>query len=247
MSSIMVLNFLLLPSPKCWDYSLIFYMPLRIKSRTSLGKKRYILSPQCLILKIVLWCCHHGPYWYGLCCHLRPWWCSGPWSYCSLSLCRCLWPVLPPKAMRMSMVYAVAWSHVDIYGLSWRLRPCWCSCPVLPRAVMMSVASAETILMCVVCTAAWDHAEVCGICRCVDVCGQCFCQKSCVNSWSILPLTVKNKEDTSAMVLMTTDSQLIGHRRLLWQPLLPHENQCNSLDRKPSKRNSKNCDKDGEM
>lgn len=59
-----------------------------------------------------------------LCCLLYSWWCSGPgycWgtclgprTYCSLSLCWCPWPELPPKVTQYSMVCAATWSHRSI-------------------------------------------------------------------------------------------------------------------------------------
>ena len=61
----------------------------------------------------------------------------------------------------------------------------------------------------------------------------------------MLLLTVKSKEATFAVILMITDSQL--RRRLVEasvtiSPLSPN----NSLDRKPSKRTLKMCDRDAE-
>jgi hypothetical protein len=57
---------------------------------------------------------------HGLGCHLRPWWhlgpcclqgpCLGLWSYGCQGLCWLLRPVLPPKAMWLSMVCAASWT-----------------------------------------------------------------------------------------------------------------------------------------
>jgi hypothetical protein len=64
----------------------------------------------------------------------------------------------------------------------------------------------------------------------------------------MLPLAVKDKEATFALVLMTADPQL--RKRDIegfWQPL-PHPiHKSNSLDRKPPKRTLKIFDKDAEV
>lgn len=62
-------------------------------------------------------------------CHLRPWWCLGPcfhqelclgpWSYYSWSLCCCVRPALPSKAMQMFVVWAATWSPVVVWALYW--------------------------------------------------------------------------------------------------------------------------------
>lgn len=61
--------------------------------------------------------------------------------------------------------------------------------------------------------------------------------------WSVLQLTVKDKETSTAVVSTTADAQLKKgrHRRLLGQPL--SLNKRNNLYRKPLKRSHKNCDK----
>lgn len=66
----------------------------------------------------------------------------------------------------------------------------------------------------------------------------------------MLLLTVKGKEASSAVVLMTADSQLRkedkeGFCGNLYTPsILPKRN---SLDRKPMERTLENCDKDAEV
>lgn len=52
-------------------------------------------------------------------------------SCCSWSQCWCLWPIWPPKAMQISMVYAAAWDHADVYGPGFLWGPClglWSYC-----------------------------------------------------------------------------------------------------------------------
>lgn len=89
------------------------------------------------------------------------------------------------------------------------------------------------------CTVTGDYAEVCGAC--------CY-PKPFLRSYA-LPLTVKVKEVTFAVVGMTTDSQL--RKRNIQDfcdnpyPLLEPKN--NSLDRKPLKGTLKICDKDTEV
>lgn len=150
----------------------------------------------------------------GLLCLLSPWWCLGPcchrgprqdlWSYCSLAMCWCLWPVLPPKARWMSTLCALDWIHVDVCGLCCRWVPCQRVWPEL---------SSETTLMSVACAEAEGH---------VDVCGLYCCQKPRGSPWSLLPLTIKGKEASFAVVLMITDSQLrMGDTEGLWENLSP--------------------------
>jgi hypothetical protein len=90
----------------------------------------------------------------GLCYHGRP---CDVWVQCFyLKLCWyqgphwCMWPVLPPKAMMMSLVSDTAkgrgpcwysWSaatgsHTDDYGSCWHHTPCRCSWSMLLLAVM---------------------------------------------------------------------------------------------------------------
>ena len=63
---------------------------------------------------------------------------------------------------------------------------------------------------------------------------------------SMIPLTIKGKEATFKVVLMTVDSKLRKSDiegfcdNTLLSPL-------DNLDRKPSKRTLKNCDKDAEV
>lgn len=64
----------------------------------------------------------------GLHCHSRSWWCPGHMASAeahvcvhectTVSLCQCLWPMLPPKAMLMSVVcmHVAAWGHVNDWG-----------------------------------------------------------------------------------------------------------------------------------
>lgn len=42
---------------------------------------------------------------------------SGPWPCSSRGLGECLCPMLPPEAMRISLIWASTWSHVNVPGL----------------------------------------------------------------------------------------------------------------------------------
>lgn len=71
-------------------------------------------------------CCHLGhTNLSGLHCPLSAWSSPGPkytwglylglWSYCSLGLSWCPWPVFPPKSLQMLWVWANTWGHVRIW------------------------------------------------------------------------------------------------------------------------------------
>jgi hypothetical protein len=71
---------------------------MAVRNRKIWGNRGTVLDPGC----------PHGPH-------------QGPWSYCSWGHWG-LWPELPPKAKRMSMVLASTWDHVDNLG-SWSEWP----------------------------------------------------------------------------------------------------------------------------
>lgn len=62
-------------------------------------------------------------------------------------LCICI----PKPTMLKSLFCSATWSHVDMSGLHYHLRPCSCSWPLLKQKAM---------LMSVVCTATGDQAEL---------------------------------------------------------------------------------------
>lgn len=85
----------------------------------------------------------------------------------------------------------------------------------------------------------------------MDIHGPWCCKKLCGSPSSVLPLTIKGKEDTLAVLLMTADSQLIkrGMEGFYDNPYPYHTTSLKNRtepvsDRKPLTRNHKNCDKD---
>lgn len=75
---------------------------------------------------------------------------------------------------------------------------------------------------------------------------RCF-QKPCVNPCFVLLLTVKGKEDTFNMVLMTACSQLRKRDTPDSRPLIPFQKK-ELLRQKGIEENSfKNCDKDAKV
>lgn len=128
---------------------------------------------------------------YGPSCH-QGLWCF-PCFSCSQGPCGCLRPVFPLKVMSisvgpvvaggymmvsvihvaaqghvMSLVCAPAVSYVDVYGLCYLLKSCWCPWLMLPLVVLLSVA----------CAATEGHD---------GVCVPCFRELCCLWLWSVLP------------------------------------------------------------
>lgn len=85
-------------------------------------------------------------YWYGLRMQQRP--LMSTWLQIV-----CLLPVLPPKARRMPMIYAIAWDYVDVCGLTCHQGPCSCEWPVQPpEATVISLGLTTTKV----------NVEICG-------------------------------------------------------------------------------------
>lgn len=191
-----------------------------------------------------------------LCYHLKPlWWYLGPccqqglfgcpWFWCSWGLCWYPRFILPQRARFIWMTCASTWDHGDARSmlllramsgpgvlLSWVL--CWCPWPLLPLRAMIEVLASAV---------AKDNIYGNGVCYHQRPRDLCCLQKSCVGPWSMLPLTVKGKEATFAIVLVTTDSQL-RKRDMEGQPIPPAYSipslKSNIIERKPSKRTLKN-------
>lgn len=119
------------------------------------------------------------------------------------SLC----PVLSPNIMPKSVIYAVAWSRIDVWPML-RLSSMSRSKVILqPRSVLIwPVLTMESVGMSMVCL--------------------CYSLKLCRHLWSItrnheeapwsqLHLTVKNKEATLAVTLCRPTIEKEGHGRLL--------------------------------
>lgn len=122
----------------------------------------------------------------------------------------CPWLKVPLKAIQMPLVWAAAWSHVDVYGPCCIQGPYWCKWPVQPPEVMVMnrsmlpprVVSGSVLLlqqraMLMWCTATRGHAEVHGSCWCWRLCG--YLKKPCVSPWCVFWLTVKSKKVTFAI------------------------------------------------
>lgn len=82
----------------------------------------------------------------------------------------------------------------------------------------------------------------------MDIHGPWCCKKLCGSPSSVLPLTIKGKEDTLAVLLMTADSQLIkrGMEGFYDNPYPYHTTSLKNRtepvsNRKPLTRNHKNC------
>lgn len=101
----------------------------------------------------------------------------------------------------------------------------------------------ETMLMSVVLAASKDLVwlGVWSYCNGDHVPGLCSLQKPSGSPSSMFPLTGKSEESSLALISITSDAQL--HRWFLWRPLCqpsPLAKECNSLNRKISKRTLKN-------
>jgi hypothetical protein len=176
-----------------------------------------------------------GPSFYysqGLCLH--------PWPvlplmakldicslYCSLKLCWCLRAMAATGGhndvsdLCRTWYLGGIWAHVASGGLCqvyvWlhypnadgssvpMLPPCWCLWAMrLPRAMLTWI----------LCSATRDHVKASGTCWCwdhVDAHGPSCHQKPKGSPWSMLLLTVKAKEATYAMPLLTIDSLMPCH------------------------------------
>lgn len=191
----------------------------------------------------------------SLCCHLRPWWCVSLCSYCSRDLLWwCLWPMLLPSAIWMSIVCTSTWSHIDIHEFCCQWGPHWSE---------RSTLQPETTVMSLVC----DVTEGCDF-----VCGTCIIGGPRWCLWSILESMLRSmacvdagdhvcpwsvmSPDTMCKPMIYAPADYRGqgcyflhgnddHRltvekeghKWLWQPLLPFlPNKSNSSDKKPLKK-----------
>lgn len=151
----------------------------------------------------------------------------------------CVWSVLSPEAMLMTVAYAATKGHDTVHGLSCSHGLCWCSWSFLPaeatkRCMVCAAEGCVDIQMCMVCAPSRGHVDVHGLCYhrrlcwclwfvllpetmlmsmvlaegLVDVRGPRCQQKLCGSPWSLLPLTLKGKQASFVVVSVTTDSQL---------------------------------------
>jgi len=115
----------------------------------------------------------------------------GPCYY--QSLCKCLWSVLPPEDMLVSVGQAAAQDHVDMIDLIFQLKPCWWLLSVfLPEAILLLVANCllpEAMRMCVVWTDSWGYIVYLGLC-----CSWYVTIHSLITMWyvTILLLVIKD-------------------------------------------------------
>lgn len=149
----------------------------------------------------------------------------GPWSHWSWGWCP--QPMSPLKARQASVACAAVWRHVDVLVLWCQLGSCGWGHPVLSsEAILMSVLCAategpclglqsvlvhESLLVSVAHAVTRGHAEVYGTCwhgRTGGCQGSVLLPDTMWSQWSVLLLTVQDKEASSAVVLMTADSQL---------------------------------------
>lgn len=95
-----------------------------------------------------------------------------------------------------------------LWPMPW--RPGWCLWPVMwPRAMVVCLVhtTVESWVDVLVCAAMKDHAEVCSM---------CWYWRPCETPWSVIPMTVKGKEDTFAWCWWLQTHSRESHRRLLW-------------------------------
>lgn len=141
--------------------------------------------------------------------------------------------------MRMSVICAAAWIHVDFHGLCCFWAPCWCEWSVLPpEAMVMSLdlCCHQGLWWCPW-PLQWQRALMMSIyglychrrprwglwhmltpeTRWISLILAGCHRKPGVSPWSMFLLTVKGKEASFAMVLMTAESQLRKTQKLLWQ------------------------------
>lgn len=148
-----------------------------------------------------------------------------------------------------------------ISGLCCHLKPCWCSWDKLPQGIIlapMACVALAGLLMSLICAAAEGCAVVCGLycpwrlcwsVACADV-GQCGCQ------WSMVLLEIHDSRFCWLKRVRTLPLHCIDDCRLrvgTWRasvttPTLTLDStpKSNNLDRKPSKKMLKTCDKDAE-
>lgn len=151
---------------------------------------------------------------------------------------------LQHKSVLMSVACVKTKCHVDVYGLCYSMKPCWCEWAKLPLRAMLShhlktcwCPRPVLLLRAVMVSLASVPIE-----GCVNVMGYCY-PRPCWGPWyvpeamwmSVVCAVVRNLTHASAgyksqgsyfyMVLITADSQLRKtdiDRRLLWQPLSPY-------------------------
>lgn len=108
-------------------------------------------------------------------------------------------PAMEPKWRTVAHI-TITKSPVDVCSLCCLLKLCWS---------LWAMLSPGNLLGSMICTATGDHAEV------LDT---CWHQRPGGWPWSVLLLTVKDKELSFAVVSMSTGSKLRRrHRRFLWQ------------------------------
>lgn len=170
----------------------------------------------------------------------------GPWSYCILKMCWCLWPMLPQRTMQMSTVSVTTSSYIHVHGPWCHRGPSWSSwssftwgpvvyittknyedvyslyCHLKPCCCPWPVLPPRPMMVSVTWAVAETHVNVCGL--------YCY-RRPWRGPWHVLtPETVWNFTVLSVFLLTkrqgsyfcngVDDYRLIvekeGHRRLLW-------------------------------
>lgn len=108
-----------------------------------------------------------------------------------------------PRVMTLSVVWAAAVGCVDVHGLSFQLKPRWDAWSVLQQKAVRISGFARSLLPLEAMLTSMVLAE-----GPVDARGTRRQQKLCGSPWSVLPLTLKNKQASFVVVLVSTDSQL---------------------------------------
>lgn len=161
------------------------------------------------------------------------------------------WPVVSSEAV-LSVHGPYCCRERAMIGSVVLLQPwsCWCPWPVLLLwAMMLSVARAShrAVLMSVVWTATWDHAEVVHMHWGGRTCGYLWSLLSPEAMWISMTHASTDCKVGSyfSRVSMTEDSSRKRDIEGFWDS--PSPLQSNSLNRKTSRRTLKNCDKNAEV
>lgn len=106
---------------------------------------------------------------------------------------------------------AAIWSHVDVWGPCCHLRQCLCLWPLLKATIVpVTYAVVNSTLMSMVCAATRNYVEVQWYMLLLEAMwiSMIMLPESRRSLWSVLPLTIKGREASCAMVLMTANSWL---------------------------------------
>lgn len=154
--------------------------------------------------------------------------------------CGCLWAMLLPRTILVSVVFVPEtinvygscchWEHVDIGNQGCHRRPYWCLWSLMPPKTMLlsmihAGIHAEAMMRSMVHDATGNHVVVHGL-------------WSLRKPWSMLLLAVMDKEASVAVISMNSDSELrMRDTEGFYNNSIPtHKEKRNSLDRRPLRR-----------